>query len=128
MSIHSALSLLLDEYAQARSQAFAKNAMAGLLRVDIPKENEEAVADPARYEIDGSPGKGNWTDAPWVAVLDRLVTETAQQDYYLGYLVSEDCSGVFLSLNQGVTTIRQQYGAAPKTALATCAKDFALRL
>lgn len=128
MSIHAALSLLLEEYAQARSQAFAKNAMADMLRVDIPKEIAEAVGNEARYEVDGSPGKGNWADVPWVAVLDRLVTETAQQGYYLVYLVNEDCSGVYLSLNQGVTTVRQQYGVSTKKALATRAKDFLARL
>jgi 5-methylcytosine-specific restriction protein A len=128
VSIHAALSLLLEEYAQARSQAFAKNAMADMLRVDIPKEIAEAVANDARYEVDGSPGKGNWADVPWVAVLDRLVTETAQQGYYLVYLANEDCSGVYLSLNQGVTTVRQQYGVSTKKALATRAKDFLARL
>jgi 5-methylcytosine-specific restriction enzyme A len=128
MSIHAALSLLLEEYGLARSQTFAKNAMADMLRVDIPKEIAEAVADDARYEVDGSPGKGNWADVPWVAVLDRFVTETAQQGYYLVYLANEDCSGVYLSLNQGVTTVRQQYGVSTKKALATRAKDFLARL
>lgn len=128
MSIYAALSLLLEEYAQSRSQAFAKNAMADMLRDDIPKEIAEAVANDARYEVDGSPGKGNWADVPWVAVLDRLVTETAQQGYYLVYLANENCSGVYLSLNQGVTTVRQQYGVSTKKALATRAKDFLARL
>jgi 5-methylcytosine-specific restriction enzyme A len=128
MSIHAALSLLLGEYAQAREQAFAKNAMADMLRVDIPNEIATAVADPERYEVDGSPGKGSWADVPWVAVLDRLVTDTAQQGYYLVYLAKEDCSGVYLSLNQGVTTVREQYGVSARRALATRAQDFAARL
>ena len=128
MSIYAALSLLLEEYAQARSQTFAQNAMADMLRVDIPKEIAAAVANEARYEVDGSPGKGNWADVPWIAVLDRLVTETAQQGYYLVYLANEDCSGVYLSLNQGVTTVRQQYGVSTKKALATRANDFLARL
>lgn len=128
MSIHAALSVLLEEYAQASSQAFAKSAMADLLRVDIPKEIETAVGDPSRYDVDGSPGKGNWADVPWVAILDRLVTETAQQGYYLVYLVRADCSGVYLSLNQGVTTVRQEYRASTRKALATRAKDFDARL
>jgi 5-methylcytosine-specific restriction enzyme A len=128
MSIHAALSLLLQEYAQARAQSFAKNAMADMLRVDIPREIEAAVGNTERYEVDGSPGKGNWADVPWVAVLDRLVTDTAQQGYYLVYLAKEDCSGAYLSLNQGVTTVRQQYGVSAKKALATRAQDFAARL
>lgn len=128
MSIRAALSLLLEEYAQARGEAFAKNAMAEMLRVDIPKEIEAAVSDDARYVVDGSPGKGNWADVPWVAVLDRFITDTAQQGYYLVYLAKEDCSGAYLSLNQGVTTVRQQYGASTRKALATRASDFAARL
>jgi 5-methylcytosine-specific restriction protein A len=128
VSIHAALSLLLEEYAQARAQAFAKNALADMLRIDIPKEIAAAVANPERYDVDGSPGKGNWADVPWVAVLDRLITETAQQGYYLVYLAKEDCSGVYLSLNQGVTTVRQQYGVSTRRALATRAQDFIARL
>jgi len=128
MSIRAALSLLLEEYAEARGQAFAKNTMAEMLRVDIPKEIEAAVSDDARYIVDGSPGKGNWADVPWVAVLDRFVTETAQQGYYLVYLAKEDCSGAYVSLNQGVTTVRQQYGSSTRKALATRASDFAARL
>lgn len=128
MNIHAALSLLLDEYAHARGQAFAKNALAGMLREDIPREIQSAVQDDSRYIVEGSPGKGNWADVPWVAVLDRFVTETAQQGYYLVYLAKEDCSGVYLSLNQGVTNVRQQYGTSARKALATRASDFAARL
>lgn len=128
MSINAALSLLLEEYTRARSEDFAKNALAEMLRSDIPREIASVVGDPDRYEVDGSPGKGNWADVPWIAILDRLVTESAQQGYYLVYLIRADLSGIYLSLNQGVTTIRQQYGAATKKALATRAKDFEARL
>jgi len=128
MSIHAALSLLLEEYGHASSQSFANNAMAAMLRVDIPREIGAAINDSDRYQIDGSPGKGNWADVPWVAILDRLVTESAQQGYYLVYLAKADLSGVYLSLNQGVTTIRQQYGAAAKRALTTRERDFEARL
>lgn len=128
MSIQVAINLLLEEYSRARSQAFAKNALADMLRVDIPKEIAESIGNSIRYEVEGSPGKGNWASVPWIAVLDRLVTETARQGYYLVYLVKKDCSGVYLSLNQGVTTIRNQYGVSAKQALATRAMDFLARL
>lgn len=128
MSIHTALSLLLEEYASAKAQDFAQNAMASMLRDDLPQQVANAVANADRYEVEGSPGKGNWADVPWIAVLDRLVTETAQKGYYLVYLTKEDASGVYLSLNQGVTTIRQEYGASTKHALETRAKDFEARL
>ncbi|MBW8843637.1 MAG: DUF3578 domain-containing protein [Burkholderiales bacterium] len=128
MSINAALSLLLEEYAKASEQAFANNTLAGMLRADIPKEFEAAVGDLNRYAVDGSPGQGNWADIPWIAIFDRLVTESAQQGYYLVYLAKADSSGVYLSLNQGVTTVRQQYGATARKALTTRAKDFEARL
>ena len=53
MSIDTVLSLLLQEYVQARSQPFAKNAMADLLRVDIHREIEAAVVNTERYEVVG---------------------------------------------------------------------------
>ncbi len=128
MSIHAALSLLLQEYAEARAQPFAGNAMADMLRQDIPAEIRASVANEERYEVIGSPGKGNWAGVPWVAVLDRFVTDTPQQGYYLVYLAKEDCTGVYLSLNQGVTTAREQYGASAPKALETRAQDFLARL
>lgn len=76
----------------------------------------------------GSPGQGVWARAPWAAVFDRFVTDTAQDGYYLVYLVREDFKGAYLSLNQGVTSIRRQYGAAAKSALRVRAADFVARL
>ena len=102
--------------------------MADMLRQDIPAEIKVGVANEARYQVTGSPGKGNWAGVPWVAILDRFVTDTPQQGYYLVYLAKEDCTGVYLSLNQGVTTIRQQYGASAQKALETRAQDFLARL
>lgn len=128
MSINAALSLLLEEYIEARSRGFAKNAMAEMIRADIPEAIEAIIGDLDRYEVAGSPGKGNWADVPWIAILDRLVTESAQQGYYLVYLAKVDCSGIYLSLNQGVTTVRQQYGASARKALAVRARDFQARL
>ena len=47
-----------------------------------------------------------------------------QDGYYLVYLVQEDFSGIYLSLNQGVTTLKEQYGADAKKALRGRASDY----
>jgi 5-methylcytosine-specific restriction protein A len=57
-----------------------------------------------------------------------LITETAQDGYYIVYLVKENFSGVYISLNQGVTTVRNLYGADAKEALRVRAADFLARL
>ncbi|HIE80022.1 MAG TPA: DUF3578 domain-containing protein [Nitrospinaceae bacterium] len=74
--------------------------------------------------VQGSAGQGNWARCPWVAVFDILITETAQTGYFPFYLFREDMKGVYLSLNQGVTEIKQKYKENPKEVLKIKASDF----
>jgi 5-methylcytosine-specific restriction protein A len=128
MSINAALTLFLEEYPSASSATFADHPVANFIRLEIPKIIRAAIGNNQRYIVQGSPGQGNWARVPWVAVFDRFVTETAQDGYYLVYLVREDFSGVYLSLNQGVTTVKRQYGADAKEALSIRARDFLARI
>jgi 5-methylcytosine-specific restriction protein A len=63
-----------------------------------------------------------------VAIFDRLITETAQEGIYIVYLFREDAAGIYISLNQGVTTVRRAYGADAKEALRARAHDYFARL
>ena len=83
---------------------------------------------PVQFKIDGSAGQSRWTRCPCVAILDPLVTESAQDGYYLVYLFREDLSGFYLSLNQGVTDVREKYKSDAKNALLARAADFRARL
>lgn len=128
MSLNAALDLFLKEYPKAMNRPFAGNGVAEFIRKEVPAYLREAIGDNPRYVVTGSPGQGNWARAPWAAVFDRFVTESAQDGYYVVYLVKEDFSGVYLSLNQGVTAARKQYGAEAKSALKVRASDFLARL
>ena len=128
MILNAALNLFLDEYSAATEQEFAKNAVAEFVRQDVPAAIEEVIPSGGRYVVSGSAGQGNWARVPWVAIFDRLITETAQDGYYVVYLVREDFDGVYLSLNQGVTTARNVYGAGAKEALRVRAADFLARV
>jgi len=57
-----------------------------------------------------SPGMGNWADVPWIAIMDPEVTTTVQTGYDVVYLFSADMKHVFLSLNQGVTFLKDELG------------------
>ena len=57
-----------------------------------------------------SPGMGNWADVPWIAIMDPEVTTTVQTGYDVVYLFSADMKQVFLSLNQGVTFLKDELG------------------
>lgn len=128
MSLNAALNLFLEEYPAAAKQPFTGNAVAEFVRHEVPQAVENIIGKNDRYIVHGSPGQGNWARVPWVAVYDRFITETAQDGFYVVYLVKEDFSGVYLSLNQGVTTIRHVYGADAKDALIARASDYSARL
>lgn len=128
MSIGTALNIFLEEYPEARKQPFSGHALADFIRNDISAYLEEAIGPSDRYFAHGSAGQGNWARVPWVAVFDRLITDTAQDGYDIVYLVKEDYSGVYISLNQGVTTVRNVYGSDAKEALRARSGDFLARL
>ena len=128
MSLNSALNFILINYPAALKEPFASHPIAQHLRVTVRDAIQSIIGVNQRYLVQGSAGQGNWAMSPWAAVFDRLITESAQQGYYLVYLVKEDFSGVYLSLNQGVTSVRAQYGANAKEALRARANDFLARL
>ncbi|MED3717025.1 DUF3578 domain-containing protein [Geobacillus thermodenitrificans] len=74
----------------------------------IPKKIKALpFVEPDRYIVKGSVGQGVWTDAPWVAVMDKKVTDSTQRGYYIVYLFSEDMCRLYLTLAQGVTETKR---------------------
>lgn len=128
MSLNAALSLFLEEYPKAIERPFAGDAVADFIRKDVTETLSGVIGPNPRYVVNGSPGQGNWARAPWAAVYDRFITESAQDGYYVVYLVKEDFTGVYLSLNQGITSAKKQYGSEAKSALRVRASDFLARL
>lgn len=128
MGLGESFGLLIEEYLANKESDFAQNSLAEFVRQEIPETIRELLPDTERYFSKGSVGNGRWANVPWVAVFDRLITETAQDGVYLVYLVKEDCSGLCLSLNQGVTTVRTLYGASAKEALRARSADYAAKL
>jgi len=128
MSIRTALDILLEEYPKAKEEPFAGHALADFIRHDIPGFLERITGPNDRYFASGSAGQGNWANVPWVALFDRLVTDTARDGFYIVYLVKEDYSGIYISLNHGITMIRKVYGADAKEAMRARSGDFLSRL
>ena len=81
-----------------------------------------------RYILKGSVGQGHWADCPWIGIFDTVKTSSAQNGYYLVYLFKQDMSGVYLSLNQGVTVVKEEYRRNAQEVLATRAEDFRCKL
>ncbi|TCK60493.1 MrcB family domain-containing protein [Seleniivibrio woodruffii] len=127
MSLQTALQYILKQYPKSRHTSFSNNNFGNYVRHNIPAIIMDIVNDD-RYIIQGSVGKGNWSKSPWIAVFDKLITNTVQCGYYPVYLFSEDFSGFYLSLNQGVTVFKEEYRAKTKDALKAKAIDYLAQL
>ncbi|MBE9583891.1 DUF3578 domain-containing protein [Mucilaginibacter sp. JRF] len=115
---------LLNDYQEAYGQKFADHPVAKLVTKQLPDIIKESLLNNERYVVKGSAGKGRWSANPWVAIFDILITQTAQSGYYPVFLFKEDMSGFYLSLNQGVTEIKNKYKRDAKQVLKMRAEDF----
>ena len=57
-------------------------------------------------------GQGNWAKVPWIALLDPRATDSTQRGVYVVLLFRQDGSGVYATLNQGVTAPQTELGPA----------------
>lgn len=74
--------------------------------------------------IKGSVGQGMWTSIPWVAVMDPRETTSTQNGVYVVYLFEPRRGKVRLTLNQGVTDLKNEQGiTAAREALRSKAKE-----
>lgn len=62
-----------------------------------------AVCRHPHVQVSWSAGKGNWSGVPWIALMDERETDTTRAGRYVVYLFRKDMTGVYLTLNQGVT-------------------------
>lgn len=119
---------ILLNYRISYEEQFANHLLAKLIRNSAPNAIEQIIGDRKRYLVEGSPGKGNWTLIPWIAIFDILVTESAQFGYYPVYLFRDDMSGFYLSLNQGVTGIERDYKADANNVLKIKSEEYRAKL
>jgi 5-methylcytosine-specific restriction enzyme A len=82
------------------------------------------VGDEQTYKIEGSAGRGNWAETPWVGVFDRSVTESATRGHYIVYLFRRDGEHVVLSLNQGTTAVYNTERRGYQETLSGLAREY----
>jgi len=57
-----------------------------------------------------SHGVGNWAAVPWFAVFEPNITTSAMRGYYVVFLFSADMKRIYLSMNQGATKVKEEFG------------------
>jgi len=117
--LHDALEAILREYPAARqSGPYSKEhpVIARFEAAQVALRASTPVASRPTLQVKYSSGKGNWAAVPWIAVMDERETETTQEGRYVVFLFRSDCSGVYMTLNQGVTQPIRDLGRTPGLA------------
>lgn len=102
---------VLENWQSAKKEAFSGHRLGRVIRNEIVQEIENiASTKESAFVLKGSIGAGNWADVPWVSILHSAITQTTQGGIYPVYLFCADGSGVYLSLNQGTTKLKEKFG------------------
>jgi 5-methylcytosine-specific restriction protein A len=111
----------------AREEPYSEHPLARRITRSWKEAAANVVDDPG-YLVVGSAGKGNWAHTVWLAVFDRMITESAQRGFYIVYLIPGDGSRICLSLNQGTTEIHERVGGGRYLAVLadTATRDVGL--
>jgi 5-methylcytosine-specific restriction protein A len=119
---------VLTSFLRVKEEPFAGHSFQNVLRKQLPVALKQRLELEDRYKVKGSPGLTQWTHVPWAAILDDLVTDTPQRGYYPTLLFKADMSGLYLTLNQGITDVRKLYKSGAAEVLRTRARDFLNRI
>lgn len=65
----------------------------------------QSVMSREHIKVKASYGKGKWSRVPWIAFMDDRETKSTQRGVYCVILFKQDMTGVYITLNQGVTDI-----------------------
>lgn len=124
MGLRDGFERVLREYLVANQDDFTRHALANFIRGDLRDAVALTTDANERLLFKGSAGQGNWARGPWIGIFDKLVTSSAQSGYYPVYLFREDMTGLYLSLNQGMTEAKKLYKSDAKTAMKSRAANF----
>ncbi|KQZ87365.1 hypothetical protein ASD64_20020 [Mesorhizobium sp. Root157] len=111
-SFREVLTRLLEAYDTARAGPFTTSGELGSAMRAIKQwlENLPPVAERETLKVKVSVGQGGWTKTPWIAILDDRLTTSTQRGIYIVFLISEDLSVTYLTLNQGMTDLVSTMG------------------
>ncbi|WP_434654215.1 MrcB family domain-containing protein [Thermoanaerobacterium thermosaccharolyticum] len=113
MSLKQLFEEVMNNYIVAKnSQPFKGNRMGEILRNEIPNAIQKFSFIGEDFIVKGSCGQGNWAEIPWVAIMHKSVTKTTMEGVYIVYLFSSDMKRLYITLNQGCTKLKDEYGKA----------------
>jgi 5-methylcytosine-specific restriction enzyme A len=110
MNLSSYLSNFASKYLIEKDKKFGGNSFATSYRNELPKILIDASSISDSYKVYSSCGQGQWAEIPWIAVLDKSITESTQSVYYIVYLFSADMKSLYLFLGLRWTQFEDKFG------------------
>lgn len=81
-----------------------------IVRQKLPAAFKRFLGDESnQYVIKGSVGVGRATKTPWIAIMDKDITDSTRRGIYIAFLFSSDYEHVYLTFMQGIT-VPDQFG------------------
>ena len=118
MPLRTTLQTILTEYHTATAEPLEGHKLANFIRHSAASEVDGALGElGAGLIVEGSAGAGNWAAVPWISVFDPAITTSATRGYYVVYLFHVSEPVVHLSLNQGTTNVRDEFGGRARQVL-----------
>ncbi|MDP6561616.1 MAG: DUF3578 domain-containing protein [Candidatus Peribacteraceae bacterium] len=62
------------------------------------------------YKVYGSVGSGNWSEIPWIGILDKSITTSTTKGYYIVLLLDKNLENIYLGLSVGWTQFEEEFG------------------
>lgn len=93
---------IFKNYQKEKTNDFIDNSIVRLIQEDIPTYLNEFIHNPDNYAFKGNAGKGAFTEAPYIAIMDKEITDQVGKGYYVIYIFSKDTNRLYLSLNQAI--------------------------
>jgi len=94
---------ILEKYRTTESTNIIKNELPYSI-TELCKINTQ------KFKVYGSAGNGNWAEIPWVAILDKDITDTTTKGYYIVILFDKETQNFYLCLSLGWTQFEDEYG------------------
>jgi 5-methylcytosine-specific restriction protein A len=118
MPLRDTLQTILTDYAKAKADPPKGHPLGDFIRHEAADTVMAALGEHgAGLLVEGSAGAGNWAAVPWIAVFDPAITLSATRGYYVVYLFHAIEPVVHLSLNQGTTAVREEFGTRAREIL-----------
>ncbi len=118
MPLRETLQTILSDYPAAKTAPLEGHALAQFIRGDSEVAVQDALGELGTgLVVEGSPGQGQWAAVPWISIFDPAITTSATSGYYVVYLFHASAPIVHLSLNQGTTKVREEFGGRAREIL-----------